>query len=1528
MKVTLNITLSTLLSIGTLCAHPLSTYDHEDYLHAIAASEEAPVAAFETNSQILPAAGSVQFLDLSTNSPEAWEWIFEGGIPETSTEQFPTVEYPSEGIYNVQLIVSNAFGSDTLLLEDYISVVGTVTMCNETSSTASSGVLYDSGGPNGDYGDDESCSFLISPECANSITLSFSEFELWWSGDSISVYDGNDASGDLLFIATGNSMPEDFTAFSGEMFIRFTSNGSIERDGWVAAWTSELSAGEPTATIVLSDVNPPIDQAIQFTDASTEFPSSRLWDFGDGTTSTDQNPSHVYTSPGTYEVTLSVENCFGTDTTSVEIVVQETPTVELAPIDSLALSLNCGSSLDTTFYIINSGSGDLVVNSSNSIDFASDSVNILAHTLFVYDQAYENAINAISADFAMFNLFETQVHFPNQLDPVLEDIDIVLIPPNYDASILFSITSESLTGFVENGGKLLICGNPDLQNSPFFPFAGEDYLPGGTFEIIDLSHPTVDGVAPTFSDENTYYTYDWAEDSEISSIAINSEMPDYYAVAELDFGQGKVVYHGSRLFEPNENSERLLANAIKYLAEFSEGGIIQTLSLAEQEVIHPGDSLQVNLSLSAAGIFPGTYTDTLFLETNDPDNAALTYLISMEVSGEPVPDLNADEIIFTPILNGETITDTLVVYNQGCESFDVEASLETGFFSLSVTDFSLEAFSSDTIFVTYAPTASGAHSEVIEILTTAGNFSVPLSGFADESATINVTPENQLIDVAACADSVLVIHEVANDGEALLQFNRGPGGTRSLDEILLNLNANHGFITDQIPDIYLFSEGFWENKIMNGGPNMYDYGNYLNTNFEEGIQYTGGDIDETGYFGEESRYFTRKRPGLFVMAADLNAVDFFSITGTLDTDGMGSKQGGELEYSFAGRNYKGFYTNTIGTGGSSINHLIIAEDSPALGHSFLTTTETEEHTVSGLSETNRLYYLLFSANELSPVQEETTQAVFETFIKRCVAVPGFAVDTVYEVEPGESVEIETYLQVAGLAAGSYDFSVEFTSNAPGGVQFDVPVTVEIDDAPCAFFEASVDLYNCTGLVEFESQSTNEPETYHWDFGDGFISTQENPSHLYAAPGVYTVQLTVCSGGECDSTQQVFDLISEFGPVPAACQPTGGTGFLGFSFVSIEINDDMAFNIQEQTEYIDLSCGILSNIKAGEENTYRIWFSCYTNLAYVKAQIDYNNDGVYTDDESIFDGTKSTLQGFSYVNIESTFTAPGTAVFNYPLRYRVTIDDEPIDDCQTDDGRTRDFSVLVSPPTEAPISSFAVDAIDECQREFQFFDESANAPNAWSWDFGDGNTSTLQNPIHTFEEAGEYNVTLEAANDIGLSVLSFIVDAPLSGFTTLEATGDLVSGEPILFSGVFEGDGILNWDFGDGTTLQTDLPQVEHTYAVDGIYEVSVSSSADVCNPESTISVNIGSLSATGSDELDFLIYPNPSNGDFVIETPDGVRLVDVAMYDALGRRVSVDQFTIHDRQVRLSITNPEPGMYLLLLTGSEGDVHHSRVILK
>lgn len=63
---------------------------------------------------------------------------------------------------------------------------------------------------------------------------------------------------------------------------------------------------------------------VQFQDRSTNIPTSWAWNFGDSSTSTEQNPYHTYANPGTYTVSLTATNANGSNTYSHSVVVQDT----------------------------------------------------------------------------------------------------------------------------------------------------------------------------------------------------------------------------------------------------------------------------------------------------------------------------------------------------------------------------------------------------------------------------------------------------------------------------------------------------------------------------------------------------------------------------------------------------------------------------------------------------------------------------------------------------------------------------------------------------------------------------------------------------------------------------------------------------------------------------------------------------------------------------------------------------------------------------------------------------------------------------------------------------------------------------------------------------------------------------------------------------------------------------------------------------------------------------------------------------
>jgi len=117
---------------------------------------------------------------------------------------------------------------------------GSNTLCTDNSSSDSTGTLYDSGGPSGNYSNREDCRFLIQPTGGGTITLNFSQFNLQ-NADQLRVYNGTSSSAPLIATLTGRSIPADVTANAGAMLVRFTSNAGGTRAGFAATWSTASS---------------------------------------------------------------------------------------------------------------------------------------------------------------------------------------------------------------------------------------------------------------------------------------------------------------------------------------------------------------------------------------------------------------------------------------------------------------------------------------------------------------------------------------------------------------------------------------------------------------------------------------------------------------------------------------------------------------------------------------------------------------------------------------------------------------------------------------------------------------------------------------------------------------------------------------------------------------------------------------------------------------------------------------------------------------------------------------------------------------------------------------------------------------------------------------------------------------------------------------------------------------------------------------------------------------------------------------
>lgn len=151
-----------------------------------------------------------------------------------------------------------------------------------------------------------------------------------------------------------------------------------------------------------------------------------------------------------------------------------------------------------------------------------------------------------------------------------------------------------------------------------------------------------------------------------------------------------------------------------------------------------------------------------------------------------------------------------------------------------------------------------------------------------------------------------------------------------------------------------------------------------------------------------------------------------------------------------------------------------------------------------------------------------------------------------------------------------------------------------------------------------------------------------------------------------------------------------------------------------------------------------------------------------------------------------------------------------------------------PANIAPSAAFgqSVDALS-----VTFIDQSQDVDGTitgWQWDFGDGATSTTQNPAHTYASAGDYSVTLTVTDDAGATDSSTqtvtVSDAPPPVNQAPTAAFDfLVTGLSASFSNESsDSDGTVTgwqWQFGDGATSAAQNPS--HTYTAAGTYSVTL-----------------------------------------------------------------------------------------------------------
>jgi len=394
--------------------------------------------------------------------------------------------------------------------------------------------------------------------------------------------------------------------------------------------------------------------------------------------------------------------------------------------------------------------------------------------------------------------------------------------------------------------------------------------------------------------------------------------------------------------------------------------------------------------------------------------------------------------------------------------------------------------------------------------------------------------------------------------------------------------------------------------------------------------------------------------------------------------------------------------------------------------------------------------------------------------------------------------------------------VTVTESGGGG---DAPTGVTIvSPAPGSTYEIGLP-------VQFSATATGAGLTYLWETGDGGSVTGQDVNYTYGRAGTYTVNLTV-SNEYGNASAQTDIVVTKPDPI---IFNTSVTVYADEPILvdNVSYGGNTFFNILAAAGYVYT----YADSDAGYSDRKPLLTLTIDDVTYPTR--DFGDDYAWKFYETIGTGDdkkfKKALNGY--------ITGSGTYYIWFGDTSQFGSWDLP----------TVENSIYVVElhvdlqPTRpvAPVANFTTNVTSGDAPLAVAFTDASTGADSWAWTFGDGATSTGQNPVHTYTAPGTYTVNLTVTNAAGSDSATKIVTvtekpagpAPVAGFAANVTSGnvplavrftDTSTGNPTAWS----------WTFGDGATSAGQNPV--HTYTAAGIYTVTL-----------TAANSAGSSSATG-----------------------------------------------------------------------------------
>ncbi|HBX51159.1 MAG TPA: hypothetical protein DEH02_08850 [Bacteroidales bacterium] len=502
----------------------------------------------------------------------------------------------------------------------------------------------------------------------------------------------------------------------------------------------------------------------------------------------------------------------------------------------------------------------------------------------------------------------------------------------------------------------------------------------------------------------------------------------------------------------------------------------------------------------------------------------------------------------------------------------------------------------------------------------------------------------------------------------------------------------------------------------------------------------------------------------------------------------------------------------------------------------------------------------------------------------------------------------------------------------------------------------LDLDSFTAVVNAMTCNFSVPDlsntAYFWEFGDGNVSNQQNPSHTYQNSGIFFVCLTIldtinlcqatfCSdiaiGDTSNRCNAVFDFTISGNTVSFTNLSTGNPTDWVWNFGDASIS----YEENPQHEYASsgiytVSLTIFNKINGCMDFVQQVIvidasYDCEANFNYYSDitcnTINFSNQSIGANLNNFLwnfgDGETSTDQNPAHI-----YTSPGM----YEICLSVWSSTTNCYDisCQ---------QLLIGNGNNTCNANF-IYIVDTTNNAVQFIDQSVGNPNQWHWNFGDGGHSDEQNPVYIYSEPGFFHVHLNIKNLQNGCIshknevinVSSGADSLNCNFIFLTDSLSKSNEFPVKFQGAaFGNPSKYLWDFGDEIVDSTTISPT-HIYTQEGTFTVCLTVSDNMLQQSNTLCQNliIGSNTIVKNEVQNyFTVYPNPAIHDaFISYFLNKSGQIKISIIDPIGKK-TILQSNIQEQgkhTYEINLKEFSVGLYVIQLESESGVVQKKIII--